>query len=108
METVTKRSTSLKPASSGGTSGSAQVVSSTQTTNQSVVQSGYGETVEVPEVKSTPEVSSDYVEGYEMTSEDTRSENTNGSSFSGADVIGTLLIFAAVGAMYIGFRRRGM
>ncbi len=108
MAKVTQSSASLSPASSGGTSGSAQVVSSTQTSNQSVVQSGYGETVEVPEVKSTPETPAEYVEGYEMTSEDTRHEDTGGSSFSGADIIGTLLIFAAVGAMYIGFRRRGI
>jgi cobaltochelatase CobN len=43
-----------------------------------------------------------------MTKENPRNDNSGGSSFSSADIVGTVLVLAAVGAMYIGFRRRQM
>ena len=50
-----------------------------------------------------------YVEGYEMTEESQqKAEESGGMSFSGADVVGSILVLAAVGVMYLGYRRRGI
>jgi cobaltochelatase CobN len=49
----------------------------------------------------------DVVEGYEMTPESQQPEDSGGMSFSGADIIGTVLVLLAVGVMYAGYRRRG-
>jgi len=51
---------------------------------------------------------SDYVEGYEMQDESAQSANAGPMSFSGADLLGMLLVVLASGAIYIGFRRRGV
>jgi cobaltochelatase CobN len=48
------------------------------------------------------------VEGYEMTKENPRNDTSGGSSFSGADIVGSILVLAGVGAIYVGFRRRQM
>jgi cobaltochelatase CobN len=48
----------------------------------------------------------DVVEGYEMTPESQQPEDSGGMSFSGADIIGTVLVLLAVGVMYAGYRRR--
>ncbi|WP_445474040.1 cobaltochelatase subunit CobN [Methanococcoides methylutens] len=63
---------------------------------------GYGESLAEP----TPESNSNYVEGYEMTRESQQAEESGGMSFSGADIIGTLFVLAAVGAISVGLRRR--
>jgi cobaltochelatase CobN len=106
-----KSSTSSTSFSSGGV-GSAQIVNTSTTgsaSNQTTSTSdgGYGESTQQPTPDSA-ESSSDYVEGYEMTKEKPRNDSSGGSSFSGADIVGTVLVLAAVGAMYIGFRRRQM
>jgi len=49
----------------------------------------------------------DYVEGYEMQDESAQSADAGPMSFSGADIVGMLLVVLAAGAIYIGFRRRG-
>ncbi|APH39365.1 protoporphyrin IX magnesium chelatase [Methanohalophilus halophilus] len=107
--TQSPESSTSSTSTSGGI-GSAQIVntsttgtSSNQTTSTS--DGGYGESAQQPTPDSA-ESSSDYVEGYEMTKENPRNDNSGGSSFSGADIVGTVLVLAAVGAMYIGFRRR--
>jgi cobaltochelatase CobN len=92
--------------------GSAQIVNASTTgsaSNQTTTISdgGYGESTQEPTSESA-ESSSDYVEGYEMTKEKPRNEESGGSSFSGADIVGSILVLAAVGAMYVGFRRRQM
>ncbi|NOR47751.1 MAG: cobaltochelatase subunit CobN, partial [Methanosarcinaceae archaeon] len=51
---------------------------------------------------------SDYVEGYEMQDESAQPSDTGPMSFSGADLLGMLLVVLASGAIYIGFRRRGV
>ncbi|WP_305065030.1 hypothetical protein, partial [Methanococcoides sp.] len=54
--------------------------------------------------QNTPD---NYVEGYEMTKESTTSDSASSStSFSGADILGSVLVILAVGAISIGFRRR--
>ncbi|PQV43425.1 cobaltochelatase subunit CobN [Methanohalophilus euhalobius] len=98
--------------SSSGGAGSAQIVNASTTdsaSNQTTTTSdgGYGESTQQPTSESA-ESSSDYVEGYEMTKENPKNEDSGGSSFSSADIVGTVLVLAAVGAMYIGFRRRQM
>lgn len=50
----------------------------------------------------------DYVEGYEMQDESTQSEDTGPMSFSGADVVGMLIVLLIVGSIYVGFRRGGV
>jgi cobaltochelatase CobN len=105
-------SDSESSSSSSGGVGSAKVVNASTTgtaSNQTTSTSdgGYGESAQEPTSESA-ESSSDYVEGYEMTKENPRNDNSGGSSFSSADIVGTVLVLAAVGAMYIGFRRRQM
>ncbi|WP_462273626.1 cobaltochelatase subunit CobN [Methanohalophilus sp.] len=105
-------SDSQSSSTSGGV-GSAQIVNASTTgsasnqTTTTTSDGGYGESTQEPTSESA-ESSSDYVEGYEMTKENPRNEESGGSSFSGADIVGTVLVLAAVGAMYIGFRRRQM
>jgi cobaltochelatase CobN len=110
MEEATQRdsSSTSRSHSSSGTTASASIVRSTS--NQTTVSdAGYGtSTEEAPETsqQKTPE---DYVEGYEMTKESMTSDSTSSSSsFSGTDIAGTLFVFAVAGAIYIGFRRRGV
>jgi len=51
---------------------------------------------------------SDYVEGYEMQDESAQPSDAGPMSFSGADLLGMLLVVLASGAIYIGFRKRGV
>ncbi|MBP2029819.1 cobaltochelatase CobN, partial [Methanohalophilus levihalophilus] len=95
--------TSSKSSSSGGT-GEAQIVSS-GTENQTYASpGGYGESLQEP----LPQESSSYVEGYEMNKESQQPEKSSSMAFSGADIIGTILVLMAVGVMYAGYRRRGI
>ncbi|MFW5987737.1 MAG: cobaltochelatase subunit CobN [Methanohalophilus sp.] len=110
--TISSESSSTSSSSSSGGVGSAKIVNASSTgtvSNQTTSSSdgGYSESAQDPTPDST-ESSSDYVEGYEMTKENPRNEESGGSSFSGADIVGTVLVLAAVGVMYIGFRRRQM
>lgn len=47
----------------------------------------------------------DYVEGYEMQDESTRSEDAGPMSFSGSDIMGAFIVLLIVGAIYVGFRK---
>jgi cobalamin biosynthesis Mg chelatase CobN len=60
------------------------------------------ESVKEPE----PSELSDYVEGHEMTVEKSEKSST-GLSFSGAPMIGMVLVIALMIAIYLGYRRRG-
>jgi cobaltochelatase CobN len=51
---------------------------------------------------------SDYVEGYEMQDESAQPSDAGPISFSGADLLGMMLVVLAAGAIYIGFRKRGV
>ncbi|WP_196214027.1 cobaltochelatase subunit CobN [Methanolobus vulcani] len=54
--------------------------------------------------KSTPD---DYVEGYEMTPESVNNADTTSSlSFSSSDVVASVFVLGAVGAIYLGFWKR--
>ncbi|MCK4937913.1 MAG: hypothetical protein KAR85_04850, partial [Methanosarcinales archaeon] len=49
----------------------------------------------------------DYVEGYEMQDESAQPSDTGPMSFSGADLLGMLIVVLASGAIYMGFWRQG-
>ncbi|MCK4459832.1 MAG: cobaltochelatase subunit CobN, partial [Methanosarcinales archaeon] len=80
--------------------------SSTSTTNETVREGGVGTDVSQP-VESVKESnpSEDYVEGSEMTVEKQEKFNT-GLSFSGAPMIGMILVIALMVIIYWGYRRR--
>jgi cobaltochelatase CobN len=96
---------------SGHTSGNVQLVKSSSdgmSDNQSTaMDSGYGTSAEQsPSDKSAAD--SDYVEGYEMQTESnsqTSATSSSSTSFSGASLIGTLMILLIIGVMYAGFRK---
>ena len=82
--------------------------SSTSTTNETVREGGVGTDVSQPveSVKeSKPSEQSDYVEGSEMTVEKSEKFNT-GLSFSGAPMLGMILVIALMVIIYWGYRRR--
>ncbi|MCC4765552.1 cobaltochelatase subunit CobN [Methanosarcina sp. DH1] len=102
--------------------GKATVVSETSTTsnqtmstsseesysNQSSQASDTGYGVDSPE--AAPEIQnsadSDYVEGYEMQKEVTEDAEKGNFSFSGSDVFGIIFVVAAVGGIYLGFKKK--
>ncbi|WP_406670147.1 cobaltochelatase subunit CobN [Methanolobus sp. ZRKC4] len=54
--------------------------------------------------KSTPD---NYVEGYEMTKQSiTNNDNANSPSVSSSDIVASVFVLGALGAMYFGFWRR--
>ncbi|WP_319506857.1 cobaltochelatase subunit CobN [uncultured Methanolobus sp.] len=54
--------------------------------------------------KSTPD---NYIEGYEMTSESVvNNDSPNSSSVSSSDIVASVFVLGAVGAMYVGFWKR--
>ncbi len=53
--------------------------------------------------QSTPD---NYVEGYEMTKESVTQPESSNFSFSGSDIIASILVLIGVGAVYMGFSKR--
>ncbi len=81
--------------------------SSTSTMNETVREGGVGTEVSQPveSVKeSKPSEPSDYVEGQEMEVE--KQEKSGGLSFSGAPMLGIILVIALMVIIYWGYRRR--
>ncbi|MEL4305763.1 cobaltochelatase subunit CobN [Methanococcoides sp. LMO-2] len=78
---------------------SANVVNSTTTSTDAT---GYGTTTD----QATAASQDNYVEGYEMTRENTPDESSSSSSFSGSDVIGAVLVLLSAGLIYFGFMRK--
>ena len=81
--------------------------SSTSATNETVRDGGAGTDVSQPaESAKEPEPSepSDYVEGQEMEVE--KQEKSGGLSFSGAPMLGMILVIALMVIIYWGYRRR--
>ncbi|MDK2891696.1 MAG: cobaltochelatase CobN [Methanohalophilus sp.] len=105
MQGLLSAPTVLRSSSHGSLTAKVVNSSSMSPGNQtSSTDGGYGESLTEP----TPEANDDYVEGYEMTKESQQAEESGGMSFSGADIVGTVLVLAAVGAMYVGYRRRSL
>ena len=71
---------------------------------------GYGtappNSAPAPEIQKSAD--SDYVEGYEMQKESAEEKESGGMSFSGADIFGVIVVVAAVGGIYLGFRYKKM
>ena len=104
-----------KHSSSGNKGSSIPVIRSTESSNQTVVESnaGYGTDSSEPALQvSKSAADPDYVEGYEMQKdsvEEKENENESRSiSFSGSDIFGILFVVAAVGGVYLGFYRKKM
>ncbi|WP_167879499.1 cobaltochelatase subunit CobN [Methanococcoides sp. NM1] len=107
-EIQTSSSSTAKKHSSGGGTGTAEIIESGSGNQTQVVDGGYGTDVEQsPQLSSSSDSETNYVEGYEMTKESTTSESRSSSpSFSGADILGSVLVVLAVAVITIGFRRR--
>ncbi|SES80290.1 cobaltochelatase CobN subunit [Methanococcoides vulcani] len=107
MEEATQRnaqSSAPSTRSSSGSTASASIVNSTSTSSD---DGGYGTTTDQPADASQQSTPDNYVEGYEMTKESTTSDSASSStSFSGADILGSVLVVLAVAVITIGFRRR--
>lgn len=101
---VSRDSTPSNQTSSAGESANNQTVPNSD--------AGYGtdSPEPAPEARQTSQTSdSDYVEGYEMQKESpVKEEESGGMSFSGADIFGVLFVVAAVGGIYLGFRKKKM
>jgi cobaltochelatase CobN len=106
--TPTETATSSKSRSSSSKSAELKVVESgTGTSNQTMMSdAGAGLDADTPvqdAAKSTPD---NYVEGYEMTRESVTQPESSSFSFSGSDIIASILVLAGVGAIYMGFWKR--
>jgi cobaltochelatase CobN len=105
MKEATHRETPVSRSSSHSSSGATASASIMESANNqtSISDAGYGMTEQATQ-QNTPD---NYVEGYEMTKESINSEESASStSFSGADVLGSLLVVLAVGVIAIGFRKQ--
>ncbi|WP_094228360.1 cobaltochelatase subunit CobN [Methanolobus psychrotolerans] len=93
-----------KKSSSGGGTGEAKIVES-GSSNQTIESiAGYGmDLTEEPGLKSTQQ--DNYVEGYEMTSETIEPE-TSSATFSAVDVMGIVIVFALLGIIGYGWRKK--
>lgn len=86
-------------------SASSESKESNQTAQDSNAGYGMDSPEPAPEVRQSSE--SDYVEGYEMQKETpVKEEESGGLSFSGSDIFGVLFVVAAVGGIYLGFRKK--
>ncbi|MDD4498628.1 MAG: cobaltochelatase subunit CobN, partial [Methanosarcinaceae archaeon] len=80
--------------------------------SSSEADAGYGLDISIEGESAVSEkqastAESDYVEGYEMQKENTdQTEEGGGMSFSGADIAGTLFVISALGAIFLGLRKR--
>ncbi len=111
MQEATQRetpsdSTQSERYSSGSSTGTAKIIESGNGNQTIESDAGYGTSANPAQetsMKSTPD---SYVEGYEMTKDATSDNAASQPSFSGSDVVGAVLVLLAVGAIFIGFRRR--
>ncbi len=78
----------------------------TSITNETTTEGGVGTDANQPANPSTASKSSDYIEGQEMTVEKSGASSSM-LSFSGAPMIGMILVIALMIAIYWGYRRRG-
>jgi cobaltochelatase CobN len=83
--------------------------SSASTANETIAEGGVGTSIDQsvqPVKESKPSEPSDYVEGQEMEVEK-QEKSSNMLSFSGAPMIGMVLVIALMIVIYVGYRRRG-
>ncbi|MDW7731773.1 MAG: cobaltochelatase subunit CobN [Methanolobus sp.] len=105
-------STSAPSRSSSGSSSTGtelKVVGSGSGSSNQTLESdtGAGMDVNLPAEDSMATTPDNYVEGYEMTKENIPETDTGSSfSFTGSDIVATVLVVGALGAVYVGFWRR--
>lgn len=88
-------------------SGSRSSSNSTRLEIKEVDRAGVGEDLSIPAPDVVPRsVPDNFVEGYEMVKEEHAPAQSSNFSFSGSDIIASILVLACVGAVYMGFRRR--
>ncbi len=116
MEDATDRSlTSQQPSSSSGGGGGGtyppeqgetptRAHTSSTASNETTTEGGVGTNVDQP-MNPSKQSESNYVEGSEMTVERSEKFNT-GISFSGAPMLGMILVIALMVIIYWGYRRR--
>jgi cobaltochelatase CobN len=104
----TQTETASKSRSSSSTGSELQVVQAgSGSTNQTMMsESGAGMDTNTPVQDSAMSTPDNYVEGYEMTRESVTTPDNSGPSFSGSDIIASVLVLAGVGAIYMGFWKR--
>ncbi|TGC11369.1 cobaltochelatase subunit CobN [Methanolobus halotolerans] len=104
-----KTESTTNPASSTSSSsntGKELSIVETGSGNQTVNDAGAGADLDSEASVKSPSPDN-YVEGYEMTKDSTTNpESRSNTSFSGSDVIASILVLAGVGAIYLGFWRR--
>lgn len=94
---------------SGASKTSNQTASAGESTNNQTVKgsdAGYGTDTSDPAPEIGKSADPDYVEGYEMQKESAEEKASGGLSFSGADIFGLIVVVAAVGGIYLGFRKK--
>jgi cobaltochelatase CobN len=108
MQEATQHETVSKKYSSGSSTGTTKIIESGSGNQTIESDAGYGTSADPAQEMPMKEASDDYVEGYEMTKKSTPDNAASQPSFSGSDVMGAILVLLAVGAIYMGFRRRGI
>ncbi|MDD4749643.1 MAG: cobaltochelatase subunit CobN [Methanosarcinaceae archaeon] len=113
IKKATTKAKSLESSSSSHSSSKStvqpKVISSESNQSSSFEQSdaGYGQENSEPVQRASSSKSNDYVEGYEMQKENVdEAEEGGGMSFSGADLVGVLFVLSALGAVFLGMRRK--
>jgi len=94
---------------SGASKTSNQTASAGESTNNQTVKgsdAGYGTDTSEPAPEIGKSADPNYVEGYEMQKESAEEKASGGLSFSGADIFGVIVVVAAVGGIYLGFRKK--
>ena len=113
MQEATQRempsdSTQSERYSSGSSTGTAKIIESGNGNQTIESDAGYGTSADQTQEVSMKSAPNNYVEGYEMTKDATSDNAASQPSFSGSDVIGGVLVLLSVGAIFVGFRRRGI
>ncbi|NPE29900.1 cobaltochelatase subunit CobN [Methanococcoides sp. SA1] len=104
---VPKQEVSSSTVSSNGGSSSGKAVVSESGNQTSSSTGGYGTDLDVdPSATNGADAPDNYVEGYEMTTESTSNTESESSPFSTSDIVGTLILLASVGMVYVGFMRK--
>ncbi|WP_292465457.1 cobaltochelatase subunit CobN [Methanolobus sp.] len=106
---TTPTTTTERPSSSSSSSSSIgkelNIVETGSGNQTSMSEAGAGTDFDKDVSMKSP-VKDNYVEGYEMTRESVAQPDNSGPSFSGSDIIASVLVLAGVGAVYVGFWKR--
>jgi cobaltochelatase CobN len=106
----TETASSSRSKSSSSTGSDLKIVEpGSGSSNQTMMSddSGAGLDADTPVQDSQNPAPDNYVEGYEMTKETVpNTDSSSNFSFTGSDIIASVLVLAGVGAIYVGFWKR--